>query len=299
MKLPSARELRELYEKKTNIMAHLRAVTGSEVNNPEAVLISYDLQSGSYTEAWKNPEHREVRERYTAEIAAVLDALGGDSLMEAGVGEATTLCSVVERLSRRPAVVAGFDIAWSRIACARRHAAERGQPGHLLFTGDLFAVPAADCAFDIVYTAHSLEPNHGREAEAMRELYRVARRWMVLFEPSYELGNEATRRRIEEHGYIRGLPGLAREFGWEIVEHRALRHPIRDNNQTAVLVIRKPEPAGAGEPAGLACPNCRTRLVAHRGHQFCPECLAVFPVIENIPCLLPRNAILATKFLDA
>jgi len=297
MKLPTARELRVLYEKKTNIMALLREKTGSTVNPPEAVLISYDLQSGSYTEAWKNPAHRAAREHYVAEIADVLAPLGAESLLEAGVGEATTLCSVVERLPRRPATIAGFDLAWSRIAWARRHAVERGQPGHLLFTGDLFAIPAGDAAFDVVYTAHTLEPNHGRERDALLELHRVARRWLVLFEPSYELGNEATRRRIEDHGYIRGLPALARELGWEIIEHRLLLHPIRENNQTAVLVIRKPATAPANPPC-LACPSCRTELLDHHGHHFCPECLSVFPVIDGISCLLPRNAILATKFLD-
>jgi len=297
MKLPTARELRDLYERKTNIMALLREKTGSDVNPPEAVLISYDLQSGSYTRAWNDPAHRAARERYVGEISEVLAPLGAASLLEAGVGEATTLCSVVDRLPQRPAVVGGFDIAWSRIAWARRHAAECGQAGHLLFTGDLFAIPAADDAFDVVYTAHSLEPNHGREREALLELYRVAKRWLVLFEPSYELGNEATRKRIEEHGYIRGLPAIARDLGWEITEHRLLRDPIRENNQTAVLVIRKSSEPATGAPR-LACPSCRVALTTHAGHHFCPECLSVFPVISGIPCLLPGHAVLATKFLD-
>lgn len=295
MNRPSARELRELYEKKTNIMALLRE-SGSGVNDPEAVLISYDLQSGSYTEAWKNPAHRAGRERYVAEIAEVLAPLDAASLLEAGVGEATTLCSVVERLPQRPPVVAGFDIAWSRIAFAQRHAAERGQPGHLLFTGDLFAIPAADSAFDVVYTAHSLEPNHGREREALLELYRVANRWLILFEPSYELGNEATRRRIEEHGYVRGLPQIARELGWDIAEHRLLQHPVRAENHTALIAIRKPAAAAVGPE--LACPTCRLALADHGGHLFCGECLSIYPVIGGIPCVRSRNAILATKYLD-
>ena len=33
-------------------------------------------------------------------------------------------------------------------------------------------------------------------------------------------------------------------------------------------------------------------------HQFCKESLLVYPVINDIPCLLPENAIIATHFLD-
>ena len=298
MERPSARALRELYEQNTNIMAHLRAMNGVAENDPEAVLISYDLQSGSYTRAWRDPAHRAVRDRYADQIAEVLGKLDGESVLEAGVGEATTLCSVVERLPKQPTVVAGCDIAWSRIAEARKHAAERGQVGHLFFTGDLFALPAEDASFDIVFTAHALEPNHGRETAALKELYRVARRWLVLFEPSYELGSEATRQRIEEHGYIRGLPTIAKELGWEIVEHRLLENPVRENNQTAVLVVRKPDVDEAGGHPELACPRCRLRLALHRENLFCGECLSVFPIIDGIPCLLPGNAILATKYVE-
>ncbi|HYR58594.1 MAG TPA: methyltransferase domain-containing protein [Chthoniobacteraceae bacterium] len=293
------KELKKLYAQQVNIMGLFREVSGSTQNTTDAILISYDLQSGSYVKAFAEPEHRRKHDLYAAEIAAVIEPLGAASLLEAGVGEATTLCSALAKMKVRPAAIAGFDISWSRISCARKFARGFGFDDANFFTGDLFHIPITDGTFDVVYTAHAIEPNHGREREILAELCRVARRWVVLFEPSFELGNAATRQRIEEHGYCRGLPGVARELGCEIVEHRLLANVMRENNQTAVLLIRKPEPAGPAPREVFACPICRAALELVRGHYFCDECSRVFPVIDGIPCLLAGNGILASKFRDA
>ncbi len=296
--IPSLKDLRRLYAENVNIMGWFREVTGQRENSTESILISYDLQSGSYTRAADDPAYRARHDRYADEIAAVLGGLGAASVLEAGVGEATTLVPVMQRLQPRPAVIAGFDISWSRILFARRYCAAHGLTDARLCTGDLFAMPFVDDAFEVVFTAHAIEPNHGREREALLELYRVARRWVVLFEPSYELGSEATRQRVEEHGYCRGLPAIAQELGWKIAEHRLLANPMRDNNQTAVLVIEKPAAVAATPAAGFGCPLCHRPLESIRGNYFCEDCARIFPVIDDIPCLLPGNGILGSKFKD-
>ena len=147
------------------------------------------------------------------------------------------------------------------------------------------------------FISHAIEPNF-RQTEALAELYRVCARWLVLFEPSYELGSEATRKHIEEHGYCRNLAGAARELGLDVVEHRLLDFTHTSNNQTGVLVIRKPATESRTPPVQFGCPVCRSPLTSLRGHFFCPECLLVFPVLDGIPCLLPGNGILASKYPD-
>jgi uncharacterized protein YbaR (Trm112 family) len=291
--LPTTAELKDYYARGVNIMALLRACTGSENNRLEAILAAYDLQAGTYIRALDDPGHRERFAAYSGEIAEILASLGGRSLLEAGVGEATTLCAVAPRL--HPGRCAGFDIAWSRLAHGRRYAGQRGLRADL-FLGDLFRIPLPEGAFDVVYTAHSIEPNHGNEREALLELHRITRRWLALFEPSYELGNDGTRARIEEHGYCRGLPALAQELGMKVVRHQLLRSPMRPNNQTALLLIEKDS---RSEPAeGFACPACHTALHSRPGAHFCDRCSLIYPVIADIPCLLPENAILGSQFLD-
>jgi uncharacterized protein YbaR (Trm112 family) len=290
------RELQELYERNVNVMGLFRERAGIKHNTSEAILTSYDLQSGSYVAALAKPEHQARVDGYSAAIARVLGGLEFDSLLEAGVGEATTLCHMLAKLPRVPARISGFDIAWSRSAVGRQFAQAFGGPQPELFTGDLFQIPAVDNAFGLVYTSHAIEPNFGREAEALTELYRVSARWLVLFEPSYELGGAETRKHIEEHGYCRNLAGVARELGFEVLEHRLLDFTHTAHNQTGVLVIRKPAPASPAVSAGFGCPTCHSPLSPIRGQFFCPECLRVFPVLEGIPCLLASNGILASKF---
>jgi len=66
-----------------------------------------------------------------------------------------------------------------------------------------------------------------------------------------------------------------------------------------VIVIEKPEDGtGDASLADYACPRCHHGLVNHGGSFFCTDCLIVYPLVGGIPCLLPQNAILATKYMD-
>ena len=225
------KELKKLYDERVNIMGLFRELTGSSQNSVDAILVSYDLQSGSYARGIEDPARKEMLHRYTAAIAAVLDRFPAASILEAGVGEATTLSNVIAKLKRPPKSVHGFDISWSRIDVAREYAARFEGFAPTLFTGDLFHIPAPDSAFDLVFTAHAIEPNFGRERKALAELYRVARRWLVLFKPSYELGSDATKLHIEKHGYCRNLRGVAEELGCKVIEHRLHEFSYVPHNQ--------------------------------------------------------------------
>lgn len=55
-----------------------------------------------------------------------------------------------------------------------------------LFVADMFKMPIADDAVDVVYTVHSMEPNGGREEELLDELYRITGKYLILVEPDYE-----------------------------------------------------------------------------------------------------------------
>jgi SAM-dependent methyltransferase len=292
------KDVRELYDQGTNIMRYFRELEGSSVNSSEAIQISYDLQSGCATGEVADPEYMARYNAYTSAIARNLSQYGGMSLLEAGVGEAKTLCDVMTKMPVTPPHIYGFDLAWSRIATGLEYAARFPQFHPSLSMGDLFAMPFADNTFDVVFTAQAVNPNHGREEEAMRELYRVTRQWLLLFELDYELGGEETKRRIEEHGYCRDLVGTAKRLGYKVVEHRLLGADVRPSIQVSVLVIEKPGADADSAAPSYGCPRCHQLLVSHRGNYFCSECLAVYPVLNGIPCLLPGSGILATKYLE-
>jgi uncharacterized protein YbaR (Trm112 family) len=197
----------------------------------------------------------------------------------------------------RPPDALGFDISWSRIAVGREFAeANRAKPR--LFVGGLEDIPVEDNSVDVVYTSHSIEPNRGREIQILRELFRVTRQYLVLLEPSNELGSAATKSHIEQHKYCLNLYSHAQNLGFNVIEHRLFDHIKNPENETALMVIAKqiyPE-TYIGE--FLACPSCHRALVYHKANYFCTECLMVYPEVAGIPCLLKSHGIIATRYLD-
>ena len=285
--------IKQLYGEGKNIMQHFRSAGGSDRNSTEAILVSYDFQAGSYVANVKaNPD---FMDQYSAAVANVLKPLGGNSIMEAGVGEATTISNVLTKLDSKPNAY-GYDLSWSRISYGVDYANEKGVGDQLqLFTGDLFQMPLVDNAVDIVYTSHSIEPNGGREREALEELYRVAARYVVLLEPCYELGSEEARARMKEHGYVTTLKSTAEELGYKIVEHRLFDLSSNPLNPTGLLLIEK-DANGQAADNPFACPVTRSPLENRGDCWFAPESLLTYPIIQNIPCLLPNTAILASHF---
>jgi ubiquinone/menaquinone biosynthesis C-methylase UbiE len=236
-------------------------------------------------------------ERFSTAVAALMDDLAPASVLEAGVGEASTFANVVTRMKRRPGRCAGFDLSWSRIFHARKYARRLSVEAEFV-VGNLMCIPAADASFDVVYTSDAVEPNHGRELDILKELYRVARRYVVLLEPTYELGSAETRAHIREQGYCRNLRGFAEELGFKIVEHRLFDHSFNPKSQTGLLIIEKSARLFAGE-RWIACPYCKRLLTPAAKHFYCEQCRRIYPVLRSIPCLLPENGVLGSEFLEA
>ena len=231
-------------------------------------------------------------------MASVLLPLKVRSLLEPGTGEATTLEMVVSRLNLPQGTpILGYDISWSRVHFGRRHLEAHGIMANL-FVGELEAIPLPDDAADVVFTSHAVESNYGREAEILSELYRVAGRFLVLFEPCYELASPDARARMEHHGYCRGLRETAEQMGWNVIAHRLIDTPLNPLNPTAVLVIEKRAEESTAILPPFHCPSCRHPLTLATGAYYCASEGLAYPILDDIPCLARHNAILATHFLD-
>lgn len=299
------RELLALYRAGGNITQHLRAAEGASHNSQTAILYAYDLQAGSYVAAMEDPAYAASKRAAAARLAEVLAPLHFASLLDAGTGEATTLAELLPQLRQPPERVLAFDLSLSRLLHAQRHLRRRGLERVELFTAALERIPLAGAAVDLVVTFHVCEPNGGREREVLGELLRVARRYLVLVEPSYELGSDATRRRIEQHGYVRGLPEHLRALGAPVVLHERFGVDANPANQAAVLVVDKGPSrsdatvgaVGAPDGAGLVSPLTGTPLRRADGCLTSSDGFA-FPIISGIPCLLSDNAVLATHLAE-
>ena len=102
---------------------------------------------------------------------------------------------------------------------------------------------------------------------------------------------------MEFHGYCRNLEETARSLGHDVVKHTFFPFTANPLNPTAVTIIRKetdvPPPSHV-----LACPRFKTPLEQIGNAYFSRDALAVYPIIEGIPCLRIENAILASKYRE-
>ena len=189
-------------------------------NDLLATLVAYDLQAGSYVSAAR--AHRDRNWLWCKQLAGLLGNVldEGDSILEVGVGEATTLAGVLAETDRKIGCAYGFDVSWSRIAEGRKWLKEN-ECDASLFVGDLMNIPMDDDSVDVVYSSHSLEPNRGREVEAVKECLRVARKAVVLVEPIYELASAEAQARMKHHGYVEGLRAAAEKLGAAVLRIRS------------------------------------------------------------------------------
>ncbi len=293
------RQLKEKYLRGENISQILRDERAKEFNDEEIIEVAYDIQTGLYIDMMKIKEKAEKRYELCNEIAHEIAQLGEvTSILEPGVGEGTTLTGILHNLGDDMDIYA-FDISWSRVAYTRNWLVDNSPTQDVtLFTASLLNIPLPTSSIDVVYTAHAIEPNAGYEAQIIHELYRVAKKFVVLVEPSYELAGEEARKRMVEHRYCKGLAGKANHLGYNVLSHRLCESVENEMNPPAITIIEK-ERFGFSRPQ-LVCPQYKTELreIKDRSHYmlYSPEALCVYPILDGIPCLRVENAIVASKF---
>lgn len=291
-------DLKQAYARGENITSLLRSQSGDSVNSETIIETAYDLQAGTYVASQQQPDRREVKRLYTDEIVKILKRLGQPaSILEAGVGEATTLSYVLQGLDQPAIPAAGIDLCWSRLRWARKWLLEQQLPHVNLAMATLSHLPFADSAFDVVYTSHSIEPNGGKEAEILAELYRVAGRYLVLLEPAYELAEPRIRARMEQHGYCRDLPGHAQRQGMKVVEHAFLPMIARPDNPTAVIVIEK-DPNYVPAAFQWCCPVSHDPLQRVDHFWYSNTSFLAYPELDGVPCLRHDKGVVASQLLD-
>lgn len=292
--------LKNLYENGENITSFLKERTNSTVNSEEIIEISYDLQSGSYIELMQDSEFSTRKQEYAKVLVSIiLDLCDPVSVLEAGIGEATTLSGVIEHLPKTGRSFFGFDISWSRIAYAQNWLAENDIADINLCTGSLFNIPYTNDSIEVVYTSHSMEPNGGNEIPILEELYRVTGKYLILLEPGYEFASPEGQQRMQRLGYVKNIKQHCLELGYNVMSHDLFPLSTREVNPTAITIIKKEANRKHGDNDSiLACPKYKTPLQDMVDFMYSPKALTMYPKLYGIPCLRVENAIIATKLLE-
>lgn len=299
-----------------NILKYLREQRGENKNDINSIVYANDYQAGNDIQrylnvyAWKgtyildgkrvNMMPKQFKESLGQYIAEELIALHPQNVLNVGTSEATALCDIVLNMQRENTQFSGLELSLSKLLYAQKFAAYKKVDIDFVM-GDMFSLPYSDDAFDVVLTVQWLAPNTGMLKEALKELLRVAGEYVVMVEPSYEFGNEETRRRIKDLCYIDNLQETIKELGLNVVKNE-LSKIMEYNNNTAITIIKKQRDERSNSSlnrqrvATYACPDCRTKLHRHEEAYFCPECFNLYPVIHNIPVLDAKHTILCSKY---
>ena len=176
---------------------------------------------------------------------------------------------------------------------------KRNNTGNVfLFMANLFNIPLADDLIDIVYTSHSIEPNGGKEREALLELMRITKKYLILLEPAYEFASTEAKKRMMKHGHIKTLYSTAISLGLNVIEHRLFDLCSNPLNPTGLMVIKKDVKNSKTIDNPLICPISKSPLELIKNSYFSKKGMLVYPVIDGVPCLLCDNAVIATHYTD-
>lgn len=292
-------QLKSIYERGENISDFLNNQIKLDKNIEEAIELSYDLQAGAYSKGMDNPDYRRFKTVYSAEIAKMILALcTPSSVVEAGVGEATTLSGVMKSINKKDTAYYGFDLSWSRLAFAQQHLQNMNlNTSCTLFTGSLFNIPLESDSIDVVYTSHSIEPNKGNERAILSELYRIVKKYLVILEPAYELASEAAKKRMDRFGYCRGILENCNSLKYNVLKHELFPFSANPLNPTGITIISKKNARKSSVNNEIfRCPRYGTPLKRVGMVMYSNESMFAYPIIKEIPCLRPQNGIFASKF---
>ncbi len=292
--------LRADYAAGRNVMRAFNDRHGLRRNAPESIEAAYEIQAGQYIRNLADlPAYYDA---YTDVQAAIFTEHfpGCESVIDADCGELTTTALLFSKIDL-PRQCLAFDLAWSRVNIGRDHYratvdSERAERTEL-FVADICEIPLPDNSVDVVVTSHALEPNHGREPFLVAELLRIARRGLMLFEPSWELGDDDQRDYMDEHGFVRDLAGHCTRAGGLVAEERLTEVHHNPRNRTDAIAIYKRDPGSANDPV-LVDPVTRDALVFDEEDRVyhAPARGVVYPCLRGIPVLKESAGMLATGF---
>lgn len=299
---------RSVYEKGGNVTEFLRSEFGESDNTREIIEIAYDLQAGSYINHVTNDPQK--ARLYANELSSFITPYltGCSNLLDVGTGELTTLSLMLREIDNPPNEIWAFDISWSRLAKGKVFWNNTVKnPGINLhpFVADIKKIPLATKSIDVVTSSHALEPNGRNLACLLLELFRVCKKKLVLFEPSYELNSNEGKERMNRLGYIRGIEESVDLLGGKVQDIQLIKNTNNPLNPTACYVIEPPS-ADINRYHGNATitnakftvPGTNYQLTPRKNFLVSAGTGLVFPILENIPILKEEASIIATSLFD-
>jgi ubiquinone/menaquinone biosynthesis C-methylase UbiE len=276
-----------------NYIKELEKIDG--LSRLKIIQIGYELQSGTYEKAYKKRllDLMDKRSSILIEnIKKILENKERCSIIELGIGEGNTMRHLIEKMDDvllERVDFFGTDLSFSRLLITNKHIRKCN-----ICLCDMKYLPYPNNKFDIVYTSSSIEPNINEEEKIMKEIYRISRNKIILFEISYKDAGEKLKERYNEHKYVKFLYESIIKLNYNMTEYCELFKNETYNNYL-YLIEKKIQIEKDIEELYIS-PVFEDKLekINYEGNYFYKSINMglLFNIINNIPILLLENSII-------
>ena len=198
--------------------------------------------------------------------------------------------------------ILAFDISWSRIHLGLefwKKTVTLNSDKIIPFIADIKKIPLPSKSADVVTAIHSLEPNGAFLGELLNEIFRVAKRRCIFFEPCYELNSDKGKKRMDNLGYVKNIREEVVSLGGKVLEFHVVKNQVTPLNLTACYIIEPPNviPESDNNAHYFTLPGTDSPLVLKENFYLSQTSGLVFPVLGGLPILRREKAILASKLV--
>jgi ubiquinone/menaquinone biosynthesis C-methylase UbiE/uncharacterized protein YbaR (Trm112 family) len=235
------------------------------------------------------------------EIRNVLSNYKFKSVLEVGVGELTTIEDIYKFFG--PDIDCyGVDLSLNRIKHGLEEYKKRHDKLPIVSKANALHLPFPDNSFDLVITRHTLEQMPKIYKEALKEIFRVSKKQVILFEPSFELGTFAQKLKMLNTDYVRGIPKFLNSHNDLKVEKEYLmKNSANPLNHTAcfrISTLNQENITNSNSAIPFVCPISKSKLEDKGTYLYSKDSKRVYPVIEGIPVLDPEYSLILSESID-
>jgi len=193
-----------------------------------------ELKDGTAVECNGN-----IHKYYADIISKIIKQTKSKSFLEVGAGELTQfklICDLLKKSNFKINKTGALDISFKRLLAGKNYLKKKNKIDYIV-QGNAAELPFADNSFDLIYTVHCLEQVPELFEKSVNEMLRVAKNYVALIEPSFELSNKITSNYINYKGYIQINEKLLSNIKHKYFKR--IRLPFKQFLNGAELIIYK------------------------------------------------------------
>lgn len=273
---------KNIYSKNINIIKFLRA--NSKLKEKDIIKISYDLQAGSYIKIYNYRKSKEILDPLINEI----NNNKFHSLLDFGCGDLTTLYTILKNIDCKKKVFYAYDFSFTRIWAGKKFLKKKNITIDLTcFSNNSYKIPLPNNSIDIIITSHAIEPNKNNASKVLSEIFRVAKKKIIMLEPNnnlFHLYNDSIKKKLQKrfkyHNYVFNLENKIKKLtnNYKIIYKQ--KH-FNELNPASIFVINKDEKQSSkilfNNPN-----NDNDILEKNNNFYFSKISGEIFPIIDNI-----------------